>query len=125
MRGGNGWALRHRGVYEGIIWHGQGSDISGKGNDCHPLFANRRLQRNLECAWHLSRVRNQLAVVAAFLKHSFWMGLLKVHRADLVAWDLSRERQHRCVASMSVVQSIDQMHVSWSATSRACREVTA
>src|SRR5258708_12264543 len=118
MRGGNGWALRHRGVYEGIIWHGQGSDISGKGNDCHPLFANRRLQRNLECAWHLSRVRNQLAVVAAFLKQSFWMGLLKVHRADLVAWDLSGQSNHSLVTSMRAFPSIHSMHVSWSPTSR-------
>src|SRR5258708_30075936 len=77
----NGWALRHRSVDESVIGHGQGSDISGKGNDCNTLFANCRLHRNLECAWHLLRVRNKLAVVAAFLKQSFWMGLLKVHRA--------------------------------------------
>jgi len=51
------------------------------------------------------------------------MGLLKVHRADLVAWDVSGERKHRCVTSMSIVQAIDQMHVSWSTTTRARREV--
>src|SRR5208337_788479 len=72
--------------------------IARQGNHCHTASRERSLHRNLEYAGHLSRLRNQFAVMAALSKEIFRVSLLKIAAADFNAWNLCRDSQHRDAA---------------------------
>src|SRR5271154_3074451 len=74
-------------------------------------------------ALELLRVRDHLAVVAAFLEQDFRMSLLKISRADLAGRNMRCDREHRSIASMSIEKAVDQVQVAGAAAPPAGREL--
>src|SRR5215469_7483371 len=60
--------------------------------------------------------------MAALRKEMLGMRLLKIAAADFLARNLSGDGQHRNTAAMAIVEPVDQMQVSWPATSGANRQ---
>jgi hypothetical protein len=56
-------------------------------------------------------------------KEMFRVGFLKITTSELIAWNLRCNRQHRNTAAMAVVESVDQMQVTWTTTSSAHRQI--
>src|SRR3546814_3881009 len=54
--------------------------------------------------------------MAAFAKQGLRTCVLEIAGSDLTAWNVCGDGQHRCHTPMSIVQSINQMHVTRSAT---------
>src|SRR3546814_14550351 len=71
---------------------------------------------NLQYTGHLFGRTDGLAVMAAFAKQGLRTCFLEIAGSDLTAWNVCGDGQHRCHTPMSIVQSINQMHVTRSAT---------
>src|SRR5207244_2086100 len=69
-----------------------------------------------------SGMGNQLAVVAALREKIFRMRLLKIAAANFLTWNLRGDGKNWNTAAVTIVKSIDQMQIAWTATSRADRE---
>src|SRR6266404_8359550 len=76
----------------------------------------RRLDRDLEDARHLLRVRNQFTVMTALREKMFRIGLLKISAPDFMTRDLRRNSQNRHTAAVTIIESIDQMEIAGSRT---------
>ena len=61
--------------------------------------------------------------MAALLEQRLGMSLLEIAAADLCAWDLSGNGQHRNTAAMTVEQPVDQVQVPGPTTPGADREL--
>jgi hypothetical protein len=53
-----------------------------------------------------------------------WVCLLKVSAADLIAWNLGGNREHRHTISVAVEEAIDEVKIAWAATPRAYRDLS-
>jgi hypothetical protein len=93
--------------------------VTGQGYDGNAAPRDRGLYGNLKHAGHLLGLRNQFAVVAALREKIFWVGLLKISAPDFIAWNLRRNGENRNTAAMAVIEPIDQMHVTGTATASA------
>src|SRR6202162_2982200 len=98
------------------------SDVTGQGYDGNAAPRDRGLYGNLQHAGHLLGLRNQFAVVAALREKMFWVGLLKISATDFIAWNLRRNCENRNTAAMAVVEPIDQMQITGTATASADRQ---
>ena len=97
--------------------------VAGQHDHAYPAFSKCALHRDVKHALELLRVRNQLAIVAAFLEQDFRVGLLKISRADLTRGNMRGDRKHRSIASMSVEKAVDQVQVARAAASPAAGEL--
>src|ERR1700688_187565 len=97
-------------------------DVTGQSYDGNAAPRDRGLYRNLQHAGHLLGLRSQFAVVAALREKMFWVGLLKISAPDFIAWNLRRNSENRNTAAMAVVEPIDQMQVTGTATAGTDRQ---
>jgi hypothetical protein len=74
---------------------------------------------NLKESGHLSRGGKEFAEVAAIGKQTLRMRLLEVVCADFTAWNLSCDRKDGRPTAVSIIQSVDQVEISGSTTTRA------
>ena len=96
--------------------------LTGDHHDGDTALLDGRTHRHLEdprC--HLGRA-DQFAVDAALPEQVLRVRLLEVLRADLGAWDVRRDRQHRHPAALCVEKAVDQVQVAGPAAARADRE---
>src|SRR5437588_9326661 len=97
-------------------------DVTGQCNYGNAAPRDRGLHGNFQNAGHLFGVGNQLTVVAALREKIFRMRLLKVAAANFLTWNLRGDGKNWNTAAVTIVKSIDQMQIAWTATSRADRE---
>src|ERR1700760_3612955 len=100
-------------------------DIAGNGNDSNTALGDGSLHGNLEHARHLLRLRYQLAVMAALREEMLGISLLKISAANLPARNLCGNREDRNTAALTVVESINQMHIPGAATSGTYRQLAS
>ena len=72
---------------------------------------------DLKHAGHLFRLRNKFAIVAALCEEMFRMGLLEVSASYFIARDLRCDGENRYSAAVTVVEPVDQVQISGTATS--------
>src|SRR5208282_1047945 len=96
--------------------------VAGEHDHAYPAFTNCALHRDVKNALELLGVRDQLAIMAAFLEKNFRMRLLEVSRADLAAGYMRRDREDRSIAAMSIEKAVDQVQVAGTATAPASCE---
>jgi hypothetical protein len=60
--------------------------------------------------------------MAALRKEVVWVRFLEIAASDFTARYLRGNRQDRNAAAVTVIQTVDQMQVTWAATPRAHRE---
>ena len=70
-------------------------DVARDHHDRDAAFGDGDADRVLKDPRQLLRVRDQLDVMAAFGEQDLGMGRLKIIAADLGAWDMRGDRQHR------------------------------
>ena len=79
---------------------------------------NGRLHGRLQHPGHLTRCRRHLIIITAIIKQLYRVGLLEIPGPELPRCHCRGNRQHRSPRTMSIIQTVNQMHVSRSATSR-------
>jgi hypothetical protein len=94
-------------------------DIAREDHDGDSSPGDRRAHGNPEHAWHLFRLRDQLAVVAAILEQVLGMRLLEIAASELGTGDLSGDRKDRDAIPMAVVEAVDEVQIPRPATARA------
>src|SRR5580692_7340682 len=67
----------------------------------------------------MPRIGNEFDVVTAFLEKSLRVSLLKIFGADLGARDVCGDREHRNAAPLTIKESVEEIQVSRSATTRS------
>ncbi len=77
------------------------------------------MHRDFQDAGHLLGLRDKFAIMAALREEMFGMRLLKITAADFIAGNLRGNGQDRNAAAVAVVEPVDQMQVSRTATSCA------
>lgn len=82
-------------------------DIAWQSNHCYAATRDRSLDRNLEYARHLRRLRGQLAVAAALMEEIIRMSRLKISTADLSAGNLCRDSENGNAAAVAIIKPID------------------
>ena len=98
------------------------SHVARQGDDGDAAPRDRGLYGNFKHARHLFGLRNQFTIMAALRKEMLRVGLLKVCAADFVAWNLRGDGEHRNTAAVAVVESVDQVEISGTATAGANRQ---
>src|SRR6266403_6336923 len=86
-------------------------DIAGNGNDSNTAFGDGSLHGNLEHARHLLRLRYHLAVMAALRKEMLGISLLKISTANFPTRNLCGNSEDGNAAALTVVETINQMHI--------------
>ena len=99
------------------------SDVARDDNDRHATLADRFADRDLEDTRHLRCGRHELAIVTAFLEQRLGMCLLEIPAADLGAWDLRGDCEHRHARAVAVKKAVDEVQVAWPAASGTDREL--
>src|SRR5271166_2062317 len=97
-------------------------DVSRNCHDRNALFGERGLYRDFQNPRHLSWLGNKFAVVTAIFEQLVGVRLLKIRASDFAAGDVRGNGQHRHAAAMTIVETIDKVHVSRAATSGADRQ---
>src|SRR5579864_5249094 len=98
-------------------------DIAGKGNDSNTALGDGSLHGNLEHARHLLRLRYQLAVMTALREEMLGISLLKISAANFPARNLCSNSEDWNAAALTVVEAINQMHITGTATSGTYRQL--
>src|SRR5919106_3525266 len=88
---------------------------SRENNDCDSPERNCSSDCNLEYAWELIRMRNQLTVLTAFSEQKFRVSLLKVGAPNFPYGNMCCNRQDWYPVAIAIVQSVNEMCVSWAA----------
>ncbi|MHC2687110.1 hypothetical protein ACVJDU_008674 [Bradyrhizobium diazoefficiens] len=99
-------------------------DVAGHGDDGDAAQAHGRTNGVLDHERQLARIRDQLAIMAAFPEQVLGMGFLKVAAADFGRRNLRRDRQHGDAAAMRVEQAVDQMQIARAAGTCADRKAS-
>jgi hypothetical protein len=63
--------------------------------------------------------------VTAFFEKNFRMSFLEISGADLTAWNMRCDREHRSIAAMSIEESVDQVKVTGTTAATAGSEFPA
>src|SRR5580658_7246798 len=97
--GTNARPFGYQGTRAGLRRYFQCNHVAGQYDHSYSTFSNGTLHGDVQNALKLSRIRDHLAVVAAFLKQILWMRFLKISRADLTAGDVRCDCQHWSIAA--------------------------
>src|ERR1700759_5634740 len=92
-------------------------DIAGKSNDSNTALGDGSLHRNLEDARHLLRHRHQFTVMAALREEMLGISLLKISASNFPTRNLCGNSDDWDSAALTIVEAINQMHISGATTS--------
>jgi hypothetical protein len=99
-------------------------NVCRKNNDGPSPEGNCSSYCNLKDTVDLISVGDQLTVLTALPEQTFRMSLLKVPAPDFSYGNICRNRQDWHPATVAIVESINEMRVSWSAAPRADSKVS-
>ena len=97
--------------------------VAGNGHDRNAAFGNRGLYGDLKDAGHLLGLRDEFTVLTALAEKVFRMRFLKIPASDFTTWNLRSDRENGNTAAMTIVETVDQMHVARATTSGAHGEL--
>ena len=93
--------------------------VSRQPDDGHPFTGDSRLYGRLEHTWKLLGSSGYFIIITAIVKKFDCIRLLKIFRTEFSGRNRRSDGDYRCPGTVRVIQTVDKMNVSWSATSRA------
>src|ERR1700677_2497072 len=96
-------------------------EVARNNHHGNALARNRCLDGDLKRPRHLAWLRHQFAIMTAIQEQSLRMGFLKITAPDLIARYMRGNGQNRNAATMTVIQAIYQVQITWATTAGAHR----
>src|SRR5260221_7760926 len=98
------------------------SYIPGQHNHGNSTLRDCRLNGCFQDARHLIGIGDELAIMTALRKEMFGISLLKVSAANLPTRNMCGNREYRNTIALTIVESVDQMHIPRSTAPGAHRQ---